>query len=477
MKTLSDKTAQTTFWTGIERFLNIGTVLLMQLVLARLLTPSDFGIVAMIAVFIGIAQSVSECGFINALIRKLDCQERDYNTAFYVNLFISILLYIILYILSPLISDFYEMPIINPLLRVYSLLFILESLRIVPYCKLCKELNFKSIARISSLSVLLSGCVGVVMAYCNWGAWALVGQTLSAAFFYLLFLQIKEKWFPRLSFDREAFAYLWGFGSKMLLTGIISRIYSNIYSLLIGKLYTPAILGFFNNGQKYAQFFPNFVESVFVKNSLPILSDFQNDNKRLIDIYRKYIQLVCFITFPVCFIVFVYARQIVILLLTEKWLDSVIYLQIFAITSILIPANSINLNVFQVKGRTDVTLKAEIIKKTMGFIIVALLVKHGPLCLAFGSSMMALFAYIVNVYYTKKVIGISLKVQIADLMPILALSLITCIPAYFINVFIESNILSLFVGGICCFATYVILSYALRLNIFIQLLTYVKNKI
>lgn len=424
LESVTQKTVKTSFWTAIERFSNLGINLIVQLLLARMLAPADFGVIAMLTVFIGISQAVSECGVTNALIRKKNCTQNDYSTAFYLNVGISLLLYFIIFIVSPYISEFYSMPIVEKLLKVYSFVFILEALRIVQYSKLCKNLNFKSIGIISSISVFMSGLIGVGMAWKGFGAWALVTQILSAALFYLIFIQCKVRWYPSFCFDRQSFKYLWNFGSKMLLTGIISRVYSNIYNLVIGKAFSPAILGVFNNGQKYAQFYPNLIDSIFVKNSLPILSEFQDNNERLENLYRKFIQLVCFLTFPICFIVFALAKPIIILLFTEKWIDAVPYLQIFAITALLIPANSINLNMLQVKGRTDYTLKAEIFKKGLGFVLVFALLPLGPFYLAVGSSIMGVIAYVVNVYYARKLLGLSVIQQAKDIGGIFVSSII-----------------------------------------------------
>lgn len=475
-ESVSQKTAKTSFWTAIERFSNLGINLIVQLLLARMLNPSDFGVIAMMTVFIGISQAVSECGVTNALIRKKDCSQQDYSTAFYLNLGISIVLYIIIYILSPYISAFYNMPIVEKLLKVYSLVFILEALRIVQYSKLCKKLDFKSIGIISSSSVFISGLIGLGLAWEGYGAWALIMQVLSAAFFYLFLIQFKVKWYPNFCFDKQSFKYLWEFGSKMLLTGIISRVYSNIYNLVIGKAFSSATLGLFNNGQKYAQFYPNLVDSIFVKNSLPILSEFQDNDERLRDLYRKYIQLVCFLTFPVCFVVFALAEPIIIILFTEKWIEAVPYLKIFAITALLIPANSINLNMLQVKGRTDYTLKAEVLKKGVGFLLVFLLIPLGPFFLAIGSSIISVVAYAVNVYYAKKLLGLSIIQQTKDIGEILISSILPLLVILYLKKYIVSDSLTL----IYCSLVFLVLfcfmaKFIVHIPVFDQIVNVIKK--
>lgn len=477
-ESVSKKTAKTSFWTAIERFTNTGVNLLVQLILARLLMPSDFGVVAMMMVFIGISQAVSECGVTNALIRKQDCIQSDYSTGFYINFGISAFLYVILFFASPLIARFYEMPSIEWLLRVYALVFIFDALRIVQYSKLCKQLDFKTISIVSSSSVFISGVIGVGMAYAGFGAWALVAQLLSASLLYFVFIQFKEPWMPSACFDKDSFRYLWGFGSKMLLTGIISRIYSNIYNLVIGKNFAPSVLGVFNNGQKYALFYPNLVESIFVKNTLPIFSEYQDDNQRLLELYRKFIQLVSFLTFPVCVIVTVLAKPIVLVLFTEKWIDAVPYLQIFAITALLIPANSINLNMLQVKGRSDYTLKAEIIKKSIGFILVFALLPLGPIWLAAGGSVMNLIAYSVNVYYAKKLLHLSLIEQLRDVSGITIASAVAVVSIPLLGMVIASNILLIIAGFTFSMIIYAFLTvYVFKVPVVDQITHLIKNKL
>lgn len=478
MSSVSEKTARSSFWTAIERFSTLGVSMFVQIILARLLMPSDYGAIAMLTVFIGISQAITESGMTNALIRKQDCTEQDYSTAFFLNTGISIVLYLILYITAPFISDFYKMPILCPALRVYSFVFVFDGLKIVQYSKLAKALDFKSIAIVSSVSVAVSGLIGVLFAYVNFGVWALVAQVVSASFIYSIALYVRLKWLPTMSFNKDSFQYLWGFGSKMLLTGIISRIYSNIYNLVIGRFFTSSVLGVFNNGHKYANFYPALIDSIFIRNSLPIFSEYQDDGERLSELYAKFVRLVMFLTFPVCVLLFHLAKPLVLIVFTEKWIGMVPYLQIFAITALLIPANNISLNMMQVKGRTDLTLKAEIIKKTIGLLTVFALIPFGPIILAIGSSCITLFAYIINVYYARKVIGLSVKKQISDILQILIASLTSVIPVCFIDMMELSVIINILLSLFIYSLMYFLISYYVMHNeIYVPLILLVKSKI
>lgn len=423
-ESVAHKTVRTSFWAAIEHFSVIGVHFVVSLILARLLSPSDFGTIAMLTIFIEISSNFVSCGFGNALIRKQDCSSVDFSTAFYFNVVVGIAMYLVLWFIAPYVSDFYDISLLCPLLRWCGLTIIINSFSIVQNSLLSKELLAKKQARIHVTGSLVSAIVGIVMAYTGCGIWSLVGQQLSSSFIITISLWIKSSFLPKLEYSRKSMNYLWDFGSKILLTKIISTIYRNIYSIVIGKFYSNSTLGLFNRGQSLSQLFPNIVESVFVKNSLPIFSQLQNDNNKLIHIYREYIKLSCFLCFPAVCLIGALASPFVDFVLTKKWEGCVIYIQIFALTSFIIPANSINLRLLQTYGRTDYTLKAEIIKKTLGLLLVFSLVPIGPVYLAVGKSLFDIFAYSVNLFYAKKVSGLKYKDQIRDIIPILLCSII-----------------------------------------------------
>lgn len=433
----------------------MGVHFVVSLVLARLLSPSDYGIIAMLNVFIQIAGEFISCGFENALIRKQDCTLKDFNTAFLFNVAVGVLAYIILFILAPFVADFYDMEILCSVLRICSISLLLGAFTRVPYSILTKNLEAKKQAAITSCASFISAFVGIGAAYAGCGVWSLVYQQLVSSFVMLIMFYTKTKWIPKFEYSGDSMKYLWNFGSKMLLTGIISSIYRNIYSIVIGKHYDSASLGFFNRGQQTAVLFPNIIESVLLKSSLPILSQLQEDNDRLIKVYREMIKLTCFITFPLVCLIGVLAEPFVDFILTDKWNACVIYIQIFAITSLLSPANSVNLNLLQVYGRSDYTLKAEIIKKTIGLIAVFVMLPFGVFWLSVVSNIMGVFVYIVNLYYAKKLSGLKYWDQLKDMLPFAISSSIMYIIIYMLKDFISSSVLQLFMGGIFGLAIYI----------------------
>lgn len=469
-ESVAHKTARTSVWGAIEKISTMGIQFVVSMVLARLLSPSDYGTIAMLTVFIAISDQFVTCGFANALIRKPDCQDVDYSTAFWFNIVAGVGFYGILFCIAPFVADFYGMDILCPILRVCGLALPIGALRLVQYAILVKHLKAEKTAIIHFVCSIVSGVIGIYMAYTGYGVWSLVAQQLTSGLLTALILWTTSDWYPRWEFSHESMKYLWGFGSKMLVTGIISSIYGNIYSILIGKFYDRAALGVFNRGQKLAKLFPDVAESVFVKNSLPILSQLQDDKERLTHVYRELVKVACFITIPAVCMISVLAEPFVRVVLTEKWMASVVYIQLFAATSFLSPANSINLNLLQTFGRSDYTLKAEILKKSICLIVVFTLLPFGPLTLALGSCCMDVLAFSINLYFAKKLSGLHYTMQIKDVLPILVSSILMSAIMLLTVTWIGSNLLKMIIGVIIGLSVYVALTkWVFRLNVYKQI--------
>lgn len=476
-ESVAHKTARTSAWGAVEKISIMGIQFLVSMVLARLLSPSDYGTIAMLTVFIAISDQFVSCGFANALIRKPDCKRIDYSTAFWFNIVVSLFLYGILFVIAPWIAMFYNMDILCPILRVCGLTLPIGALQLVQNAILVKHLKAEKNALIHLVCSIVSGTVGIYLALHGFGVWSLVAQQLTSGILTVLLLWFSSEWYPRYEFSRESMRYLWSFGSKMLATGIISSIYGNIYSILIGKFYDKTSLGVFNRGQKLAKLFPDVAESVFVNNSLPILSQLQDEKERLIHVYRELVKVACFITIPTVCLMCVLAEPFVRVILTEKWIASVAFIQIFAVTSFLSPANSINLNLLQTFGRSDYTLKAEIIKKTIGFIVVLLMLPLGPLSLALGSCCMDVLAFSVNLFFAKKISGLKCRTQLLDILPILCSSMIMSLVVILLSNILVNNILKMLIGGFIGVVIYIILTkYIFKLNIYTQISNFKKYK-
>lgn len=464
------KTARTSIWGGVEKISTLGISFVVSLVLARLLSPADYGAIAMLTVFIAIAEQFMTCGFGNALIRKPDCTHLDYSTAFYFNLAVSLVCYALLYAAAPWIASFYKIDILCPVLRISGLTLPIGALRLVQNAILNKKLKAEKSAVIQLVSATVSGAIGIFMAVKGFGVWSLVAQQLSAGIVSVIILWIASEWYPRIEFSMGSLRYLWNFGSKMLLTGIISSTYANIYSIVIGKFYDGSSLGVFNRGQRFARLFPEVTESVLGKYSLPILSQLQNDNERLIHVYREFIKLACFIAFPAVCMTGLLAEPFVRLVLTEKWMDSVIYIQIFAVTALFFPANSINLNLLQTYGRSDYTLKAEVIKKTIGLATVFALLPFGPIYLAVGACAMDVLALVVNAYFAKKLSGLPYGRQLKDILPAFICTLGMSAVVFLLCRFLPGDWAKLIVGGGVGAGVYFVLTrYVYKMDIYNKL--------
>lgn len=476
-ETIINKTVRTAFWNAIQKFSSIGINFIVTMLLARLLNPSDYGAIALLSVFFTIAVSISECGFRNALIRKDICTQADYSTAFFYNISVSSLLYVILFICSPLIADFYDLPILCPVMRVSGISLIISSINITQSVQLTRNLDFKKPALVSIITGLISGIAGILAAYLGAGIWALVIQGLTSAILNSTTLIYVVRWKPTFEISRESFCYLWNFGSKMLATGIISQLYANIYSIVIGKFYNSTILGLYNRGERSACLFPDIISGIFTSNTLPIMSQIKNNREYLIRVYRKYVVLVSFLNIPACLILAALAKPYIIFFLTEKWIGAVIYIQIFCMASLLNSANQINLNIFQVEGRSDITLKLEIIKKVIGFTIVFFLSRYNPLILAIGSACYSYFAYTINMYYANKLENLSYSQQLKDLSPCFLSGIVAAISAYLTTLFLSSPFFQLLIGGLMGLVVYIIMTkWIFKMEIYDHIDELIKRK-
>lgn len=456
-ESITHKTIRTSIWGAVQKFSTMGISFLITVVLTRLLTPDDFGTIALLNVFFAVADSIAECGFANALVRKSKCTQSDYSTAFFYNFGVSLLMYVVLFFTAPLISKFYDVPLLTNVLRVSGLTLIIRSFNLTQSVQLTRRLEFKKFAIISVFSNALSGLVGIFFAYHGLGVWALVIQSMVQSCVTTLTLIYFVKWMPTLTFSESSFKYLWNFGSKMLATGLISTLYTNIYSVVIGKVYNPRDLGLFNRGQSAANLFPSMVGSVILKGTFPILCQIKDDRERMLSVYGKYVKLVSFLNMPVCMILCALAEPFVLFVFTEKWISVVPFIRIFCCAALLEPVGQVNLMIFQVEGRSDITLKLEIIKKIVGFSMVFILTSFGPIVLAVGAASYVVFAYCINLFFVNRLENISYTAQMKDISPFMISSIIAAILCFSINYSDLTPFLKLLVGSVAGLVIYLLL--------------------
>lgn len=446
-QSLKDKTVKGLAWSSIERFSTMFIQLAVNIVLARILMPEDFGMVAMLAVFIQFSQAFIDSGFSNALIQRKNRTEADYCTVFYFTVAVSTVLYVLLYISAPYISDFYNMPQLTEVARVLGLGLIIGSLAAVHKTRLSIELKFKVQAVISLLSAVISGTISITMAYCGLGVWALVLQSLvSLGTQTLLVYLLGTRWLPSLIFSVRSFKELFGYSSKLLLSSLLHLLYRNLYPIVIGKRYAATELGYYNRADLLSSMSIQSITLVLAKVAFPIFSSIQDDNDKLRVAYSKYISYASLVVFPVMLGISALAKPLIVVAMTEKWLMAVPMLQILAASCIFDHITSINLNVLYVKGRSDLALRLEIIKKTIAISILFAMMPFGIIAICWGQFIYNIIATILNTRYTNMLIGLPFKSQMRDFMPYLGCSVLMAAVVWYVTLILPSYVLQLFIG-------------------------------
>ena len=435
-------------WAAIEKFSVQGIQFGLGIIMARLLMPSDYGIIGMLAIFIAVSQTFIDSGFCNALIRKIDRTEEDFCTVFYFNIVIALTCYLILFVAAPWIANFFHTPILSTILRVQAITLILNSLMGVHYAKLTININFKALAQRTMLASLVSGVVGVVLAYVGWGVWALVTQNLLSTVINLVFIWIYCKWIPRKAFSKESFHELFSYGSKLLASGLLNTVYVNLTPLIIGRFFSSKDLGEYTRGANLAQFPADNINGVLQKVTFPILAKLQNDDEHLISVYQKYICITSMLIFFGCLLLAAIGKPFVHFLLTEKWDSCIIYLQIYCFSVMFQHISTINLNLLQVKGRSDLFLKLEIIKKIISTLILLASIPFGIIGICVSKIIYTQVAVFINCYYTGKLFHLGYWLQVKEFLPYFGIAIVACIPAYLFTLIDIHPVISIAFGCI-----------------------------
>jgi len=424
-ESLKKRTLNGVSWSFVDNLAGSGISFLVGLVLARLLSPSEFGIIGMITIFIALSNSIVDSGFSSALVRKLDAEKKDYDTVFIFNLIVSIFLYVLLFLSAPAISRFYKEPQLISVTRAVGLVLICNAFGIIQRTMLIKAVDFKTQANISIIASLGSGIIGIGMAIYGFGVWSLVAQQVSRQFLNSLFLWVFNSWRPSFQFSKQSFKELFGFGSKLLVSGLIDTTYKNIYYLIIGKFYTPAQLGQYTRAEQFNSVFSSNLTSVVQRVSYPVLSSIQNEDERLLAAYRKVIKSTMLVTFACMLGMAAVAKPMIVILIGEKWLPAATYLQIMCFAGMLYPLHAINLNILQVKGRSDLFLKLEIIKKAIAVFPILFGIFLGIEYLLLAQVITSFIAFFLNSRYAEPLINYPTLQQIKDIFPTFTISLIT----------------------------------------------------
>lgn len=438
MASLTDKTLSGFIWAFGERFGVQAMQMVIFIVLARILTPEAFGLMGMLAVFIAVSQSLTDSGFGQALIQKKEVDEIDFSSVFYINLIVSVVIYGTLYVAAPLIASFYSEPILVDLIRVLGLKFIISAFAMVQIAKLTKEVQFKKLMIAKLPSTLLGGAAGISAAYMNFGVWSLIIQQLVDATAYSIQVWIQSKWRPIWVFDWSRVKELFDFGSKMMASGILNTVYKNIYEVIIGRYFSTAQVGFYTQANKIKQLPVQNISSALGRVTFPVLSEIQDDDERLKRAYKKIIRQVVFVIAPVMIGAIVIAEPLFRFVLTEKWLPAVPYFQWLCVSGFFYPLNAYNLNILKVKGRSDLFLKLEIIKKVIGVIGIAIAVQYSVLALVILRAVTSTIAYGINSFYSGLFIDYGVFEQIKDIRKIVLIATFGGVLLFVLNKWLPS---------------------------------------
>lgn len=430
---LKDKTVRGMGWSAVENVTRMGVTFVVSIILARLLSPEEYGLIGILTIFIAIFNAIVDSGFTNALIRKQDATDTDYSTVFYINLVLSVVLTAVLFFCATPISIFFERPELVSLTQVMSTVVIINALSIVQRVRIIKSIDFKTQTKITFIASISSGAIGIAMAYIGYGVWALVGQQISNQLLTTLLFWLYNKWIPKFLFSWTSFKEMWSFGSKLLASGLIDTAWKEIYQVVIGKCYSPVTLGLYTRAKQFADLCSSNLTSVVQRVSYPVLSNIQDDRIRLKGAYQKVIKTTMLPTFVLMLGMAACAESMIEVLLGEQWLKCVPMLQIICTYSMLYPLHALNLNMLQVQGRSDLFLKLEIIKKiiAVGPLLLGIFVNI-YLMLA-GSFIASLISYYLNAYYSGPFLGYSIKEQVMDILPSLGVAVAMAVPVFAMN--------------------------------------------
>lgn len=413
------------FWTFSQQFSVQGISFFVQIILARILMPSDFGLIAMLTVFIAIGNSLVDSGLTSSLIRTKDADQRDYSTVFFMNLVGSAIVYLILCFAAPFIAEFYNQPLLEGVLRVYTLTFIIRAFSQVQQTRLTKQMNFKLQMMIQVPSIIISGISGIYMAYQGLGVWALVWMNIIQSVIVTIQLWVRSKWHPSWVFDLNKLKYHFGFGYRLTLSGLLNTTFKQIYTVVIGKYFSSTMLGYYNRAETLRLLPVQNLSNALNKVTYPLFASLQDDDKKLKIAYQKLMQQVIFWLAPMMIGLMVLAEPLFRLLLTEKWVPAVPFFQLMCISGIMYPLHAYNLNILNVKGRSDLFLRLEIAKKTVTAIGIACAVPFGIYGLLYFQIISTFISFYINTYYSGRMIDYGIREQIQDILPMVALASFT----------------------------------------------------
>ncbi len=477
MSSLKKKATSGVLWSGIDKSSTMLIQFVFGIILARLLLPEDYGLIGMITIFITISQAIVEGGFSRALIQKKHANQVDYSTTFIFNFFISLVVYGVLFFIAPLIADFYEQPLLVDLVKVVGLNVIISSAAIIQRTILIKKINFKIQAITNIVAGLTGALIGIGCAVSGLGVWSLVIQYLSRNIMTSLLFWILSDWKPSLIFSVHALKKLFDFGSKILLSTFLYAAFQNIYLVIIGKVYTSEALGYYTRATLFKQIPATLVTTVMQNVTFPVLVDVIEDDVRVKKVMKKSVKLTAFLIFPMITALIVFAYPLVLVLLTEKWLPTVILLQILSVGVIFFPINAINANFINAKGRSDLFLKLEIINNILIVITLGATYSFGMTSIAIGYVCVSCVGFFTYAYYSGKFIKYSGLKQVIDMLPYALISVVVTLSSYVLWSFVDQQFIQLCGGLVTSGLGYLFCSHIFKLNEFEEIKNSIRSKL
>ena len=426
--------------------------------------PADFGLIGMLSIFIVLSQTLVDSGMGTGLIQKKNRTDFDFSTVFVFNLVISIFLYSILFVTAPAIANFYDSPQLVLLTRVLGINIIINSLAVVQYSKLTISIDFKTIAKVNVISVVLGGLMAIYFANFGFGVWALVIQQITRSLIYVLMLWFLSKWKLSLFFSKQSFKNLFDFGSKLLIARIYAQILNNVYNIIIGKVYSASELGYYTNAKNYSDITAGTITGILQQVTFPILASLQDDKKRMISVYSRIIRMTAFFIFPIMTLLALLADPFIRLVLTEKWLPTVVLLQWLSFARMVSPISSVNMNILNAVGRSDLFLKVDLSKFPLLVLTLIITIPLGVKAMVIGHVVMAILAFFINAYMPGKLFGYGALSQLKDMIPIFISTVIMDLTVFVVIIFIENLFLKLILGGISGIISYLVMSNMLKIE-------------
>ena len=479
-QSLKDKTIKGTAWSAIDNVTQMGVSFLVSIVLARLLSPDDYGLIGIINIFTVVCTAIINGGFSTALIRKKDITDDDYNTSFIVNLGLSLVLYALIFIASPLIAEFFEREELVSLTRVSSFTMIIGALAIVQQTRLTKRIDFKTQTKITLIASVVSGAVGITMAFLGFGVWSLVAQMLTVQGLKTILLLVYNHWIPSLRFNKQSFHELFGFGWKMMVSAVLDSLWTQLYQVVVGKFYNAATLGQYTRAKQFSQMFSSNLTNVIQRVTYPVLSEIQDDKVRMIAAYRRVIKVTMFITFSLMFALGAVSEPLLYCLIGEKWHEAATYLPLICFVGAFYPLHAINLNMLQVQGRSDLFLKLEIIKKIIGLGPLFIGAFVGIFPMLYISIVSSIISYFLNSYFPGKLLGYTSWMQLQDISKSFSITFATAVVVFILKYLPMSNWIILPIQVVVGLVVFILLCKLTKIEEYAEMLKMIKpmlNKI